>query len=62
MHLLEGLLGLQLGNEVVHLFALTTGQKDVRLVDVTNVLDESLRVMSAKVDGHEDLLLKVVVV
>ena len=57
---LEALSGLKLGNEVIHFLASTSLEEHVVFVDLANEWHEALRVMSAEVDGHEDLLLKVV--
>ena len=53
-------LGLELGNQVVHSLALAGGEEDVIAVDLAHVGHEPLWVVAAQVDGHVNLLLKVV--
>ena len=53
-------LGLEFGNQVVHSLALAGGEEDVIAVDLAHVGHEPLWVVAAQVDGHVNLLLKVV--
>ena len=60
MRILKLLGGLQLSDQVVHVIALTSLKKHVIFIDLANLGDEVLRVLSEPVDGHVDLLRKVV--
>ena len=58
----EAYLGVEPGDKLSLLLSESTGEQDVLLVDLADVGNEPLRVVSAEVDTHVDLLLKVVVV
>jgi len=60
--LLEGGSRLKLGNEIVHLFARTRLEEDVIFIGLTHVGNKALRVKSAQVDGHKDLLFEIILI